>query len=85
MRKFGSEMAWKWRELAPFYFSATVTMALIYFCSTATSIVCSSGRVALKVAQVPSTLFMYPLVCTLSGTWFADNLLTCANRKFKYS
>ena len=62
MQKFGSKMAQKWRELAPFFFSCHWHRASIFnFSATATcdtffsSRQWRSGAVALKVAQVPST------------------------------
>ena len=52
-------MARKWRKLAPFYFRATATDPLFFVLAPprrATPFsVRTSGAVALKVAQVPST------------------------------
>ena len=49
----------KWRKLAPFYFRATATVPLFFVLAPprrATPFsVRTSGAVALKVAQVPST------------------------------
>ena len=57
--KFGSKMARKWRELAPFYFPATATAPLFFALAppqrSPPFSVHASGAVALKVAQVPST------------------------------
>ena len=54
-------MAQKWRKLAPFYFRATATDPLFFVLAPprrATPFsVRTSGAVALKVAQVPSTAF----------------------------
>ena len=52
-------MARKWRELAPFYFRATTTRHFFTFAPPRTApplLVRASGAVALKVAQVPSTV-----------------------------
>ena len=59
-------MTRKWRELAPFYFRATATALLFLALApprrapprrTPPFSVRTSGAVALKVAQVPSTAF----------------------------
>ena len=46
--QFGSEMARKWRGLAPFFTFAPLRLAPTY-------LVRGSGAVALKVVQLPST------------------------------
>ena len=52
-------MARKWRELAPSFFHATATTPLFFKLAppryAPPFLVCASGAVALKVAQVPST------------------------------
>ena len=55
-------MAWKWRELVPFYFCATGTVPFFYLCSTATCTNSFSLRqcnMALKWRKCPALITVY--------------------------